>query len=278
MANFFNMIMDWFRFLFGKSGADIDMGIVETTSGETGNEEPEVNVVEPEEGEGDSAGSTEVNVIEPPVEPVQKTYKYTILLDNGHASSTPGKRSPKEDGMEQFFEYEFNRDIVKRIARELDKIGIRYEILVPEMSTDVPLTTRAERANNFCKEYGNENCIFLSIHANAAGKGDRWMIAKGWSCYTSKGETASDPYAEIFMREAEKVLVPLGRTIRKYSQKKYSWEDNFTVLVKTKCPAILTENLFYDNKDEVKFLQSEEGREAIAQIHINAILKIENPD
>jgi N-acetylmuramoyl-L-alanine amidase len=48
--------------------------------------------------------------------------------------------------------------------------------------------------------------------------------------------------------------------------------------VKTKCPAILTENLFYDNKDEVKFLQSEEGREAIAQIHVNAILKIENPD
>ena len=158
------------------------------------------------------------------------------------------------------------------------ELGIRYEILVPEVSTDVPLSTRAERANEACKKYGAENCLLLSIHSNAAGKGDRWMIAKGWSCYTSKGETSSDAYAETFMREAEKVLIPLGRTIRKYSQKKYSWEDNFTILAKTECPAILTENLFYDNKNEAKFLQSEEGREAIAQIHINAILKIENPD
>jgi N-acetylmuramoyl-L-alanine amidase len=250
------------------------MGIIEAASGETNNEKPEV-IETPDDG---SAGTTDANIIEPPVAPTQKSYRYTILLDNGHAASTPGKRSPKEDGMEQFFEYEFNRDIVKRIARKLDKLGIRYEILVPEISTDVPLSIRAERANEACKKYGTENCLFLSIHSNAAGKGDRWMIAKGWCCYTSKGETVSDPYAETFMREAEKILVPLGRTIRKYSQKKYSWEDNLTVLVKTKCPAILTENLFYDNKDEVKFLQSEEGREAIAQIHVNAILKIENPD
>ena len=77
------------------------------------------------------------------------------------------------------------------------------------------------------------------------------------------------------MKEAESTLKPFGKTIRKYSSKKYSWEENFTVLVLAKCPAILTENLFYDNKEEVKFLLSDEGREAIAQYHVNAILKIE---
>ncbi len=205
-------------------------------------------------------------------------YNTVILLDNGHAKSTPGKRSPRDDSMPRFFEYEFNRDIVRRIAEKLDRIGIKYEILVPEVENDISLTSRAARANKMCNKYGKDNCLFLSIHANAAGDGNRWMTAKGWCCYTSKGETAADPCAELFMREAEKVLVPMGRTIRKYSQKKYSWEENFTVLTKTLCRAILTENLFYDNREEVKFLQSEEGRDAIAQIHVNAILKIENPD
>lgn len=219
---------------------------------------------------------TDIEIHEPVPDTETKEYRIVVLLDNGHAASTPGKRSPKEEGTEQFFEYEFNRDVVRRIAEKLKEIGIKYEILVPEVENDISLSSRAARANKFCSEYGTNNCIFISVHANAAGNGSSWMNAKGWCCYTSKGETVSDPYAELFMREAEKVLVPLGRTIRKYSQKKYSWEDNFTVLVKTHCPAILTENLFYDNKDEVEFLKSDEGRDAIAQIHVNTILKIEN--
>ena len=153
---------------------------------------------------------------------------------------------------------------------------IPHEIIVPETEVDVPLSVRAARANALCDKYGRDRTILISVHANAAGKGDKWMTAKGWCCYTSKGETASDTYAEIFMREAEKVLAPMGFIIRKYSQKKYSWEENYTILVKTVCPAILTENLFYDNRDEVRFLQSEIGREAITQIHLNTIMQIEN--
>ena len=221
------------------------------------------------------AGATEPVIVEP-VEPEKKQYKIHILLDNGHAKSTAGKRSPKLEDGSQFFEYEFNRDIVRRLAARLDKLGVLYDIVTPEVDEDIPLRTRSQRVNNLCKKYGTDNCFFLSVHANAAGKGDRWMTARGFCCYTSKGETASDQYAEIFMREAEKELSKYGRTIRKWGQNKYSWEENFTVLVLTKCPAVLTENLFYDNKDEVKFLMSEEGREAVVQYHVNSILKIEN--
>ena len=52
------------------------------------------------------------------------------------------------------------------------------------------------------------------------------------------------------------------------------YEENFTAIYKTKCPAILTENLFMDNKEDVAFLMSEEGREAITRIHVNAIKRI----
>ena len=40
-----------------------------------------------------------------------------VILDNGHGSETSGKRSPKWADGKQIFEYEFNRDVVKRIAR-----------------------------------------------------------------------------------------------------------------------------------------------------------------
>ena len=52
------------------------------------------------------------------------------------------------------------------------------------------------------------------------------------------------------------------------------WEANFTILYKTICSCILTENLFYDNKVDLAFLMSEEGKDVIAQIHINAIKEI----
>lgn len=242
-----------------------------TDTGETAESGETIETSEPSE-----TGETEQPpvVVVPETEP-KKEYKIHVLLDNGHASSTPGKRSQKLEDGRQFFEYEFNRDIVRRVVEKLDTLGVPYEIITPEVDVDVPLRVRSQRANRYCNEYGAENCLFLSVHSNAAGNGE-WKTAKGFCCYTSKGETASDEYAEIFMREAEKVLVPLGKTLRKCSQKKYSWEENFSVLVLTKCPAVLTENLFFDNKEEVKFLLSEEGREAIAQYHVNAILEIEN--
>jgi N-acetylmuramoyl-L-alanine amidase len=51
------------------------------------------------------------------------------------------------------------------------------------------------------------------------------------------------------------------------------WESNFTVLKKTVCPAILTENLFMTNKDDVRFLMSKEGFDAIVNLHLKAIKK-----
>jgi N-acetylmuramoyl-L-alanine amidase len=271
MSRIYDIIIRWLSFIFGSKGQQIP--IEPSEQDDSGTEECG------DEMSGDTentfSGDTDEITEDDEDDDMESCHKITVLFDNGHASSTPGKRSPKEEGTEQFFEYEFNRDIVRRACKMLDELGIAYEVLVPEVDRDVPLSERAERANMMYEKYGSKNCIFISVHSNAAGDGTRWMTARGWSCYTSKGETASDPYAEIFMREAEKVLVPMGRTIRKYSQNKYSWEENFTVLVKTKCPAVLTENLFYDNREEMKFLQTEEGRDAIARIHVNAILEIE---
>ena len=39
-------------------------------------------------------------------------------------------------------------------------------------------------------------------------------------------------------------------------------------------PAILTENLFMDNKKDLEILQTEEGLDLLAQVHINAMKRV----
>ena len=200
-----------------------------------------------------------------------------VLLDNGHASSTSGKRSPRFDDGSRFFEYEFNRDVVSRLAKLLDAERIHYEIITPEKDFDVALSTRAARANTFCSQYGAANCLFISVHSNAYGDGTNWTTPKGWEVYTCVGKTKSDEIAIMFWEEANKLFPAYGRKVRNgkgqpgETNDGPDYEANFTVLVKTNCPAILTENFFYTNKEECQWLKTEEARNAIALLHLNGI-------
>ena len=195
----------------------------------------------------------------------------TIILDNGHGKDTKGKCSPKFEDGSRFYEYEFSRDIVKRIAEDLDKFGIKYEILVPE-EKDISLTERANRANKIWKNTGKK-CFLISIHANAAGMGNEWMSARGWCVFTSKGRTKSDDIATVFWEEM-KTEFPNDKMRMDTSDGDVDWEANFAMLYNTKCPAILTENFFQDNKEDCKLLKSEAGRIKIANAHVRAIKKV----
>lgn len=189
---------------------------------------------------------------------------YKILLSPGHGKNTPGKRSP--DGT--LMEWEFNRRLVKKIAEGLDVEHIPYELL--DMgATDVSLGGRVARANTF-----GRNCLYISVHGNAAGDGKSWNKATGWEAFTSKGNTKSDAMCEIFYQKAEEILSEFGIKVRKASAKKAGKEENFYVLKNTIMPAILTENLFYTNLKDIEIMKSDEGIEILAKIHIEAIKEI----
>ena len=75
-------------------------------------------------------------VIELPEEtPIQQA-RFLWCLDNGHGKLTPGKRSPKLKDGNRFYEYEFNRDIVRRIIEQLEEHGLSYYNVVPEVDVD----------------------------------------------------------------------------------------------------------------------------------------------
>ena len=221
-----------------------------------------------------------------------------ILIDNGHGLNTPGKRSP--DGT--FLEASYNREIAKRIFADLTDRGYDAQLLVPE-DHDIPLSERVKRVNEICLTYEHSrtthrharphnhhgrsrsaisssspaptgdlmpNVILISIHVNAAGNGSKWLNATGWSVYTCKGQTESDRLADCLCEAAIKHFP--GRRIRTdFYDSDPDWEENFSLLSDTLCPAVLTENFFMDSRSDLEYLQSRAGKQAVVDTHVEGI-------
>lgn len=191
-----------------------------------------------------------------------------ILIDNGHGAKTPGKRSPDRT----FYEWKFNREIAIPVVEELRRRGFDAERIVTEDTEDITLRERCRRTNEWCKKLGAKNVLLVSIHANAAGNGG-WYNATGWSGYVYRGASqASRKLAQYLYAEAEKRGFKGNRSVPK---ERY-WTAGFYILRYTNCPAVLTENLFYDNKSDLAILQSEEGKRKIVELHVEGIINYLN--
>lgn len=187
-----------------------------------------------------------------------------VILDNGHGVDTLGKCSPDK----RLLEYKWARDMVQRIAAKLKAFGFAVHILVPE-EADIKLGMRTRRVNEICAKYGTKNCLLVSVHNNAAGGDGKWHNATGWSGWVApKASAASKRFAQLLYAEAIKEGLQGNRSVPAC---KY-WTGNFAMVRDTKCPAVLTENLFQDNQQECVYLLSEQGKETLAQLHFNAIM------
>lgn len=217
--------------------------------------------------------------------------KLTVILGTAHGKNVAGKRSP--DGI--FEEWEYSREIVERLREELAKHDDLVDVFVDIPAAEVPLpqqaelTRRVRYVNQLCAHRHTERCIYVSIHVDAASSGE-WKNAGGWTAYTSPDSTLSDILATYLYESAEKHLAGYaakmedGKKKGLYGSNQKPFrkdtsdgdpdkEANFYVLVRTKCAAVLTENLFQDNKADVAFLTSEEGKKAIVALHKDAILR-----
>ena len=187
-----------------------------------------------------------------------------ILLDTGHGWNTPGKCSPDKS----LREYKWNREIAKLIHAELIRKGFNAQLIVPE-DNDITLGERCRRANNIWRDTG-KNAILVSIHVNAAGNGE-WKTARGWSAYTSRGKTKADTLAAYLYKHAKKNM-PGMKMREDWSDKDPDIEADFYILKHTNCPAVLTENFFMDNKEDLAFIMSDEGKQKIVKMHVDGIL------
>lgn len=186
-----------------------------------------------------------------------------ILIDNGHGSNTPGKCSPDR----KLREYAWAREIAKRLENTLKAKGLDAERIVTE-ETDISINERVRRVNAICNKVGTSNVLLISIHINAAGNSG-WKNARGWSVWVAPNASSnSKRLAKCLYEEADKAGFRGNRCV---PATKY-WVGNYGIVRDTKCPAVLTENLFQDNKEDVDVLMSEDGKQAMVDIHVKGIM------
>jgi N-acetylmuramoyl-L-alanine amidase len=205
-----------------------------------------------------------------------------ILIDAGHGQNTEqnGKFSPLLDdtiniGSEftnkgRFREWKYNRVIASQIVNILKEMKYDARLVTPE-DADVSLSERIRRINTICNKEGASNVLLISVHANAVGDGSQWMKAYGWEAYTTRGKTKSDILADCLYKRADANVK--GRKIREdWTDGDRDKEADFYIIKRAYCPAVLTENFFYDNKDDLKYMTSEEGIQGVVRLHVEGII------
>lgn len=175
-----------------------------------------------------------------------------ICIDAGHGEQTPGKRS-FDDALR---EYEFNRDVAKRLKKHLERHGIKtlYSCDI-ETPKDISLGNRCKTANNAKAD------LFVSIHANAFGTA--WNDANGWEIFYCKGSTKGAQLAEFIKKESIPFLGLKNRGIK---------TNSLYVTKHTKMPAVLIEHGFYSNYSEMQLLLTDKFREKCAIADAKGIL------
>ena len=193
-----------------------------------------------------------------------------ILIDNGHGSNTAGKCAPDKS----LFEYKWARAIATSLVNELARLGYKAERIVPE-TTDVSISERCRRVNAVCAKYGAKNCVLVSVHINASGSCGAWYNAKGFSVFVSKNASSnSKKLASYFTDLAVARKMTGNRSVPACKYWTWSWtSQDIGILKGTNCPAVLTENFFQDNREDVAYLLSDAGKRAILDLHIQSLTK-----
>lgn len=162
------------------------------------------------------------------------------------------------------FEGVNNREIAKILIRALESKGEPY---VDFNSTDQRDTPLKERTNLINAMYAkNKNLWLLSIHSNKMSKNATGPGNNGRGC-----ETYISLNASLTSQKIQKIAETIYREDHKW---RGSNAANFWMVKETNCPALLTENYFYDNREDANILLSVEGRTKIANTLLKIIQKV----
>ena len=187
---------------------------------------------------------------------------------------TTGKKFHHDNGLQYhgngwFYEGVKNRTYGWRVMELLREAGVNV-IEVSHPYEDNSLASRVNIANEYHKNVMPG--IYVSEHSNAAPGN-----ARGFSVWTSIGETKSDELAEKFHQMYEIEFEQYHNPRKIYAREDLSdgdhdYEANFYVLSNTVMPAVLMENLFFDHPQDANALISQNYKERYCKLQAEWII------
>lgn len=161
----------------------------------------------------------------------------TVVIDAGHG----GKDLGASDSL--VYEKHINLDVARRLEVVLREAGYRT-VLVRSKDKFIPLEERSRIANRY------RNAVFISIHFNSSWK----TSALGIETYyrSSNGQK----FASLVQRELIRNIGAVDRGVK---------TANFSVLRRTRIPAILVEGGFVSNNTERSAMLDPRYRQTVAE-------------
>lgn len=164
----------------------------------------------------------------PIVRPSRGTH---VMIDPGH-----GGRDPGAIGVTGVYEKSINLAVAGRVATELRRRG--YTVTMTRQDDRYPeLEERAALANQLGVD------LFVSIHCDSIPDSD----AEGFTVYIAEAASSEAQEAARTIANAMETTGANDRGVRR---------ENYRVLVRTRCPAVLIELGYISSRREVAKLQS----------------------
>ena len=207
--------------------------------------------------------------------PVVGDPPYRVAIDAGHGGSDPGARGVVEE---------------KQVTAATAAALLQW---LEEDSNYIPLQTRenfdatATPAQRAAAASAQSPQLLLSIHGNSAANGS---TAAGFECYPAVPGRTWHQESFYFARLLAGGMQSIGAKLRGRGGVRYIYylendqkqlventytqvrpERSFTLLEDVDCPAVLAEQCFVTNTEDVKRFGSEEGCKAVARIYYEAI-------
>lgn len=213
---------------------------------------------------------------------VTKKKNFHLYLDAGHGGIDPsGKYTTLNAKMFEhtkgnfhngrwFYEGVSNRVTVQAICELLDLYDIKYTRVYHEY-LDTSLEQRVRMANEHASCNKGRN-YYYSFHSNATGN----HTARGFTIWTAEGKSESDINAQDFMdRYKARFIANNKYGVKVLEDKKdgdSDYESNFYVLRNTSMPAVLFENLFFDEYNDACVLMNQNYINEYAEVFVEHIL------
>ena len=169
----------------------------------------------------------------------------TIIIDAGHGGHDLGA------SRSLIYEKHLNLDVARRLERTLKESGFRT-VLTRKTDDFIPLSTRSANANKY------RNAIFVSIHFNWSWK------SKVTGVETFYRSSSSRNLATYIQNHLIKQIGCTNRGVK---------TANFSVLRKTRHPAVLVEGGFVSNKGERSSMLDPRYRQVVADSIARGILE-----
>ncbi len=176
---------------------------------------------------------------------VQANAFTTVVIDAGHG----GKDFGASDSL--VYEKHINLDVARRLELVLKEAGFRT-VLIRSKDKYVGLTERSSIANRY------RNAVFVSIHFNSSWKTSALGIETFYR--SSRGQK----FAGMIQRELIKNIGAVDRGVK---------TANFSVLRRTRHPAVLVEGGFVSNNRERSAMLDPRFRQTVAESIARGIMQ-----